>query len=137
MNFVYSFTNPPKHIFLVHGEPEAQDALAEKLRNEGHYNVTVPEFGDTFELNGDIPQTVEAPERVIRYKRQVNRADILSRIENLKDNIYDIEKELLDKNIDTDTNELFELDNRVKEIQKQIAKLMSGNTQDDNQDGQG
>lgn len=137
MNFVYSFTNPPKHIFLVHGEPEAQDVLAEKLRNEGHYNVTIPEFGDTFELNGDIPQNVEAPERVVRYKRQVNRADILSRIENLKDNIYDIEKELLDKNIDTDTNELFELDNRVKEIQKQIAKLMSGNTQDDNQDGQG
>ena len=30
MNFIYSFITKPKHIFLVHGEEEAQDILKEK-----------------------------------------------------------------------------------------------------------
>jgi hypothetical protein len=33
-----------KEVFLVHGEPEAQDALAEVLRGKG-YTVSVPEAG--------------------------------------------------------------------------------------------
>ena len=31
LNFVYSFITKPKHIFLVHGEPEGQKILKEKL----------------------------------------------------------------------------------------------------------
>ena len=35
MNFVYSFNNQkPKHIFLVHGEPDSEEALKEKIENE-------------------------------------------------------------------------------------------------------
>ena len=34
LNFVYSFINPPKHIFLVHGEEEAQNVLAQKIETE-------------------------------------------------------------------------------------------------------
>ena len=28
LNFVYSFTNPPKNIFLVHGEAEGQEEFS-------------------------------------------------------------------------------------------------------------
>lgn len=31
MNFIYSFLNKPKHIFLVHGEEEAQEILSQKI----------------------------------------------------------------------------------------------------------
>ena len=34
MNFIYSFITKPKHIFLVHGEEEAQDILKEKVEQE-------------------------------------------------------------------------------------------------------
>ena len=34
MNFVYSFIDKPKNIFLVHGEPESQEVLKEKLETE-------------------------------------------------------------------------------------------------------
>ena len=30
LNFVYSFIKKPKHIFLVHGEPEGQEILKQK-----------------------------------------------------------------------------------------------------------
>ena len=31
LNFVYSFINKPKHIFIVHGEPRAQEVLKEEI----------------------------------------------------------------------------------------------------------
>ena len=34
MNFIYSFITKPKHIFLVHGEPESQDVLKGKIDEE-------------------------------------------------------------------------------------------------------
>ena len=34
MNFIYSFIQKPKHIFLVHGEPESQDVLKAKIEQE-------------------------------------------------------------------------------------------------------
>jgi metallo-beta-lactamase family protein len=39
----------PDTVFLVHGEPEAIDALSGQLERRG-YNVTVPRHGETFEL---------------------------------------------------------------------------------------
>ena len=42
---------PPRHTFLVHGEPEAAFALAEGLRVQlGFPNVVVPELGQRFTL---------------------------------------------------------------------------------------
>ncbi len=34
MDFIYSFINKPKHIFLVHGEEESQDILAQKIETD-------------------------------------------------------------------------------------------------------
>ena len=47
MNFIYSFIKKPKHIFLVHGEPESQDILRDKIESDTGLGVTIPEFGET------------------------------------------------------------------------------------------
>ena len=39
-----------KNIFLVHGEEEPANALAEKLRGRGRAEVTVPVLGQSFEF---------------------------------------------------------------------------------------
>lgn len=39
-----------RKVFVVHGEPEAAEALSESLRNEGFRDVTVPVRGQVFEL---------------------------------------------------------------------------------------
>lgn len=42
---------PPRHTFLVHGEPEAAFALADRLRTQlGFQQVSVPELGQRFTL---------------------------------------------------------------------------------------
>ncbi|MDN3638697.1 MBL fold metallo-hydrolase [Simiduia curdlanivorans] len=47
VNWSANFSNQPK-IFLVHGEPEAQDALAEKLYSEKGISVTIPALRQSF-----------------------------------------------------------------------------------------
>jgi metallo-beta-lactamase family protein len=42
LDWVSRIKNPPEHLFLVHGEPTAQDALRIKLKEEKGWQVTVP-----------------------------------------------------------------------------------------------
>ena len=43
--------NKPKKVFVVHGEPESEEALAERLRKELSWNVIVPKNEEAFELD--------------------------------------------------------------------------------------
>ncbi|HUH88780.1 MAG TPA: MBL fold metallo-hydrolase [Pusillimonas sp.] len=45
MRWAGAFRRPPAHTFVVHGEPPAAQALADKLHQELDWNVTVPELG--------------------------------------------------------------------------------------------
>ena len=54
LNFVYSFINKPKHIFLVHGEPEGQVVLKDKIEETTEISVTIPDFGEKYELSDEI-----------------------------------------------------------------------------------
>ncbi len=44
------FRTPPKKTFIVHGEPEAQEILAARIRDEFGWAVEIPEFGYTAKL---------------------------------------------------------------------------------------
>lgn len=125
LNFVYSFTNPPKHIFLVHGEEEGQEVLKQKLEDDDKsYKVTIPSFGDSYELTGGEPKLLETTEVIEYYKKEFRRLDLIDRIEELKEDIEDIENEVMKQNIETDDSELRSMEARVLELQKQIADLM-------------
>jgi len=41
---------PPREVFLTHGEPDAAATLAERIRNEKQWRVTVPKQGDVVTL---------------------------------------------------------------------------------------
>ncbi|NOZ12442.1 MAG: MBL fold metallo-hydrolase [Acidobacteria bacterium] len=49
--WLMGFNRPPERVFIVHGEPEASRSLAEKIRKQFHWKVTIPEFGQRFDLN--------------------------------------------------------------------------------------
>lgn len=124
LNFVYSFTNPPKTIFLVHGEPEGQEELKQRIEETSECNVIIPSFGESYELN-ETPELLERTPEVLKYDKKVAKLDILDKIEKLKDDIADIENVVKEEDsIDTKDQELLKLNERINEIQKQIAKLM-------------
>ncbi len=49
--WLMGFNKAPENIFLVHGEPEASQALAEKIRQQFGWKVEIPEYGQGFELD--------------------------------------------------------------------------------------
>lgn len=48
--WLMGFNRPPRETFLVHGEPKASEALAQKIRKQFGWKVTIPAFGNSFEL---------------------------------------------------------------------------------------
>jgi metallo-beta-lactamase family protein len=44
------FARPPKNTFIVHGEPQAADALRVRIQDRYHWNCTIPRQNDEFEL---------------------------------------------------------------------------------------
>ena len=83
LNFIYSFFRKPKTIFLVHGEPEGQVILKQKIQGTTEIPVIIPEYGEQYELNEEV-------ERLGRIKgtkqreRQYIRLEVLGRIQTLK-----------------------------------------------------
>ncbi len=71
MNFIYSFIKKPKHIFLVHGEPESQDILRDKIEGETGLGVTIPEFGETYEVKHDIQDENLRDEDIFRINEKI------------------------------------------------------------------
>ena len=124
MNFIYSFITKPKHIFLVHGEEESQDILQEKIKSETGIGVTVPEFGETYELN----EKIEMTHKIERKVTNTIRHEIISRLEKLKEEVKDMDTYVRQ---DVDNNNLrdediFRINEKIKELEKQIVNVIEG-----------
>ena len=124
MNCIYSYIEKPKHIFLVHGEPESQDVLAQKIEEETKIGVTIPEFGETYELDDEIVMTH-------KIKRKTNKnlkSEILKRLGKLKDELKDMEvyvnQDLQDENLKDE--DIFRINEKIKDLEKQILNVIEG-----------
>lgn len=122
LNFVYSFIQKPKHIFLVHGEIEGQEVLKQKIEQETGIPVTIPSFGESYELS-ETPKLQEREARVVNYDKVFQRLDVLEQIEKLKDKIEQVE-DVVKEDMNTNDIDIKNLNERIKEIQKQIEKMM-------------
>jgi metallo-beta-lactamase family protein len=49
--WLMAFNREPKRTFLVHGEPEANQAMAERIKEYLGWDLVVPKFGESFELD--------------------------------------------------------------------------------------
>ena len=50
LNWLNNFREPPRKVFLTHGEPEAVSSFKFKIESHLGWNVEVPSFGQTIEL---------------------------------------------------------------------------------------
>jgi metallo-beta-lactamase family protein len=48
--WLMGFNKPPEKTFIVHGEPEASSALADKIRSYFKWDVVIPKVDESFEL---------------------------------------------------------------------------------------
>ncbi len=136
MNFIYSFINKPKHIFLVHGEAESQKILEEKIEQDTGINVTIPEFGETYELSNIIDNEneednevkVQMTNKIERRITSAIRREVIDRLQKLKEEIKDMDdyvrQDLQDKELKDD--DIFRINEKIKELEKQIINVIEG-----------
>ena len=127
MNFIYSFISKPKHIFLVHGEENGQNVLAEKIKQEAKIDVIIPEFGQTCEINAQ-EDTIQMTQTIERKVPKTIRTEIIARLEKLKEEIKDMDsyvrQDIDDKNLKDE--DIFRINEKIKDLEKQIINVIEG-----------
>ena len=124
MNFIYSFIEKPKHIFLVHGEEESQKKKKNKIDEETNLPVTIADFGETY----DLSQTVTLTHKAERKIPVTLKTEVISRLEKLKEEMKDMELAVRE---DMDSKELrdedvFRINEKIKDLEKQILNVIEG-----------
>jgi metallo-beta-lactamase family protein len=51
INWLKSFKKKPKQLFMVHGEPQAQNIFRVKIKDELDIDVTIPKLYEEFQIN--------------------------------------------------------------------------------------
>lgn len=123
LNFVYSFIKKPEHIFLVHGEEQGQKVLKDKLTEETQIPVTIPDYGETYELAKTVKLTdVIKKERVKEYAK----LEVIDRMETLKEELIDMESIVKEDILANTVNdvEIEKINERIKMLERQILEIV-------------
>ena len=124
LNFIYSFITKPKHIFLVHGKPEGQKILKDKILETIDIPVTIPDYGDNYKLDDKI--SIESKMDINRRNRYL-RLEVIDRLSTLKEELEDMESIIRGDIFDEDKKdeEIAAINDRIKELEQQIVKIIS------------
>ena len=124
MNFVYSFYNKPRHIFLVHGEEESQEVLRNKILENTGIGVTIPEYGETYQLDDEL----RIVNRIKIKKTLTLKNEVLERLEKLKDELADMEVMVKEDMTDDELRDedIFRINEKIKDLEQQILNVVEG-----------
>jgi len=124
LNFIYSFIHKPKHIFLVHGEPEGQIILKNRIRETIDIPVTIPDYGENYELKDRI----SVVSKVDRYDtHRFLRLEVIDRLATLKEELEEmgeiIKEDIFDE--DKKDEDIISINDKIKELEQQIVRIIS------------
>ncbi len=124
MNFIYSFISKPKHIFLVHGEEDSQDVLRDKILEETGIGVSIPDYGETYDLAEDVKMVSKINIKKVKGLRQ----EILDRIYKLQFELQDMESAVKEDVNDESLKDedMFRINEKIKDLEKQILNIIEG-----------
>ena len=125
MNFVYSFRDQkPKHIFLVHGEEESQKVLKEKIESEAGILVTIPDYGEIYEVE-ELPTKLG---KVKTNRKPSVRGEILERLDKLQSQIDDMRESVKEDlaNRDLKDEDMFRIKEKMKDLEQNILRIIEG-----------
>jgi len=124
LNFIYSFITKPKHIFLVHGEPEGQKVLKDKIMETIDIPVTIPDYGENYKLEENI-KVVSKIEAHDKYR--FLRLEVIDRLATLKEELAEMSDIITEDIFDEDTQDedIIEINTKIKELEQQIVKVIS------------
>ena len=123
LHFVDSFVKKPNHIFLVHGEEESQKALRDKINENFDLPVSIPDYCESFDLTNTVQATGNIRKRNLN---EYKKLEVIDRMETLKEELADMEsivkEDILANTVNDD--EISKLNERIKELEKQIVEIV-------------
>lgn len=124
MNFIYSFREKkPQNIFLVHGEPESQEVLKQKIETDIKIPVFIPNYGETYELVDNPYVSNKIAPQTPSIRREILLT--LSKLQNELDDMKAGVKEDLE-NKDLKDVDMFRIKEKIKDLEKQILSVVEG-----------
>lgn len=113
----------PKHIFLVHGEPNAQLILKGKLVESTQIPVTIPGYAESYTLDDNLAMEKKYQEKV---DKQYLRLQVLERMETLQEEIEDMKNIVKEDMLGQDKNdeEIKRVNDRIKELERKIVEII-------------
>ena len=126
LNYIYSFIKKPKHIFLIHGEPESQDVLKNKIIETTNLPVTIPSFGETYEITDERVSLVGKYRRDTKESNKFTRVAIIDRLNGLKEKIDNMQDLIKDDSTENtiQNSELDSLAAKIRDLQNQITRIV-------------
>ena len=136
MNFIYSFKQKPKKIFLVHGEIDSQTVLQQKLKQETNIESFIPKFNQTFlveknkieALNDGIEIKFKEKSKNPNEEQTEVKKDISNKLEKLMSEIKTI-KNYTEEDIKQDvldSKKAIKLNKQIEELEKQVLSILRG-----------
>jgi len=124
LEWLSSFIEPPKKVFLVHGEGNSKKAFADTVKLALGYDCTVVEDVSEFNLDSDLLISVEDTREKIATQQQLT--DVRNQLSKVHD---DLEAILYNANLavenGTTLDKINEINNMILELDKSSLKLGS------------
>lgn len=122
LDFIDTFKVKPKQIYLVHGDEDAQMALADEIDNKFGIPVDIPYRGDVYEI--DIDRIRKTAELKSPNENKYIRLEILEKMETLREELDemttivsdDLKQETTDKKVATIMEKLRSLEDQIVDI---------------------
>jgi len=121
LQWIKSFKNKPKKIFVVHGEEEASKEISGKIEEELSIKTYIPKLGESVSIEGE---SVLPGERLEINGKSEEFREIEESVEKLK-SIFWLTLQRLEHKTDhgVDSEELNNFKNKLIDIQKSILDL--------------
>lgn len=117
------FKKIPRKVFLVHGEADAQEVLAQEIRDRYGIDCVIPERGTSFEVDNMVITKSEyaTPE----FRQRFTRLTIIEHLEKMKEEFEELSEILkMDLKQEKDDSEILEMENRLKDLEKVMVNVL-------------
>ncbi|MBQ9280518.1 MAG: MBL fold metallo-hydrolase [Clostridia bacterium] len=123
LNFVETFSNRPKQVYLVHGDEDAQLELAGEIKDRFGIPVEIPNRGDVYEI--DAERIRKAAELRSPNENQYIRLEVLEKMDTLREELEEMTS-IVSTDLKQETNDekVKEIVEKLKVLEQQIVEIL-------------
>ena len=123
LEWLGQFKKRPKRVFLVHGEPEAQEVLAKAINERYNLECIIPERGSSFSVSGTA--LIKTEDTLCVPEQKYVRLSILDQLSTLKEELEEM-SEILKMGLkeEKDDMEILNLKTKLKSLEKAMVDVL-------------